>query len=35
MPKYYTIDSALDIWPAWAVTAWWLRDQRSGNRSQM
>jgi peptide/nickel transport system substrate-binding protein/microcin C transport system substrate-binding protein len=25
MPKYYTIDSALDIWPAWAVTTWWLR----------
>ena len=25
MPKYYTIDSALDIWPAWAVTTWWLK----------
>jgi peptide/nickel transport system substrate-binding protein/microcin C transport system substrate-binding protein len=25
LPKYYTIDSALDIWPAWAVTTWWLK----------
>ncbi|MEO8137990.1 MAG: extracellular solute-binding protein, partial [Betaproteobacteria bacterium] len=23
LPKYYTIDSALDIWPAWVVTTWW------------
>ena len=23
LPKYFTIDSALDIWPAWAVTTWW------------
>jgi microcin C transport system substrate-binding protein len=22
-PKFYTIDSGLDVWPAWAVTAWW------------
>jgi len=35
MPKYYTIDSALDIWPAWAVTAWWgNREQGTGNREQ-
>ncbi|MEP6702299.1 MAG: ABC transporter substrate-binding protein, partial [Betaproteobacteria bacterium] len=27
MPKYYTIDSALDIWPAWAVTTWWLKEK--------
>jgi peptide/nickel transport system substrate-binding protein/microcin C transport system substrate-binding protein len=25
LPKYYTIDSALDIWPAWVVTTWWLK----------
>ena len=25
-PKFYTIDSGLDIWPAWAVTAWWTKD---------
>ncbi|MEO8133926.1 MAG: ABC transporter substrate-binding protein, partial [Betaproteobacteria bacterium] len=23
LPKYYTIDSGLDIWPAWAVSTWW------------
>ena len=25
-PKFYTIDSGLDIWPAWVVTAWWAKD---------
>jgi microcin C transport system substrate-binding protein len=25
-PRFYTIDSGLDIWPAWAVTAWWAKD---------
>jgi peptide/nickel transport system substrate-binding protein/microcin C transport system substrate-binding protein len=25
LPTYYTIDSALDIWPAWAVTLWWIK----------
>ncbi|MEP7083426.1 MAG: extracellular solute-binding protein, partial [Betaproteobacteria bacterium] len=26
LPKYFTIDSALDIWPAIAVTTWWIKD---------
>ena len=26
MPKYYTIDSALDLQPAWPITTWWIRD---------
>jgi microcin C transport system substrate-binding protein len=25
-PQFYTIDSGIDIWPAWAVTAWWSKD---------
>jgi peptide/nickel transport system substrate-binding protein/microcin C transport system substrate-binding protein len=25
-PKFYTIDSGLDVWPAWAVIAWWSKD---------
>ncbi len=25
-PKFYTIDSGLDVWPAWAVIAWWAKD---------
>jgi peptide/nickel transport system substrate-binding protein/microcin C transport system substrate-binding protein len=25
-PRFYTIDSGLDIWPVWAVTAWWAKD---------
>jgi len=25
-PRFYTIDSGIDIWPAWAVTAWWAKD---------
>jgi microcin C transport system substrate-binding protein len=25
-PKFYTIDSGLDVWPAWAVVAWWSKD---------
>jgi peptide/nickel transport system substrate-binding protein/microcin C transport system substrate-binding protein len=24
-PKFYTIESGLDIWPVWAVTAWWFK----------
>jgi len=26
LPRFYTIDSGLDIWPSWAVTAWWSKD---------
>lgn len=26
MPKYYSIDSALDLQPAWPITTWWIRD---------
>ena len=25
-PKYYTIDSGLDDWSPWAITAWWSKD---------
>jgi peptide/nickel transport system substrate-binding protein/microcin C transport system substrate-binding protein len=25
-PKYYSIDSALDLQPAWPITTWWIRD---------
>ena len=35
MPKYYTIDETGD-WPAWAVTAWWIKDprRRAANATQ-
>ena len=26
LPKNYTMDSALDIWPAIAITTWWIKD---------
>lgn len=25
-PRFYTIDSGLDVWPVWALTAWWSKD---------
>ena len=25
-PKYYTIESGLDIWPVWSLSIWWSRD---------
>ena len=25
-PKYFTLESAISEWPAWAVTAWWILD---------
>jgi len=25
-PKYYTIESGLDVWPVWSLTIWWSRD---------
>jgi peptide/nickel transport system substrate-binding protein/microcin C transport system substrate-binding protein len=25
-PRFYSIDSGLDIWPVWAVTGWWSKD---------
>jgi microcin C transport system substrate-binding protein len=25
-PRFYTIDSGLEVWPAWLVTTWWVRD---------
>ena len=25
-PKFYSIESGLDVWPVWAVTGWWLKD---------
>lgn len=30
-PRFYTIDSGIDIWPAWAVTAWWSKDAAAGH----
>ena len=29
MPKYYSIDSALDLQPAWPITTWWIRDPKA------
>jgi microcin C transport system substrate-binding protein len=28
-PKYLSIDSGLDVWPAWPITAWWSKDAGS------
>ena len=25
-PKYFTLESSISEWPAWAVTAWWVLD---------
>lgn len=32
-PRFYTIDSGLDVWPAWLVTTWWLRGASAGSRA--
>lgn len=31
-PRFYTIESGLDIWPAWPVTAWWAKDAAASRR---
>ncbi len=25
-PRFYTIESGLEIWPVWPVTTWWMKD---------
>lgn len=32
-PRFYTIDSGLEVWPQWLVTTWWLRDTAAGVRT--
>src|SRR5205823_1310924 len=24
-PRFFTIESGLDVWPVWALTAWWVK----------
>jgi hypothetical protein len=25
-PRFYTIESGLDVWPVWPLTTWWAKD---------
>jgi peptide/nickel transport system substrate-binding protein/microcin C transport system substrate-binding protein len=33
-PRYFTIDSGLDVWPAWVVTTWWFKDAAPARTAQ-
>ncbi len=34
-PKYFTLESPISEWPAWAVTTWWILDPAEAMRRPM